>query len=243
MAEQESHRLRHAIIVAGPSGSGKTILMRQLAAGQLAAEIRERLPAGADGWLQVHGNRFPAWLPAIMQAHRGQNAPGIVLHYDITREGLAYVNDYRRDPALRIVWLAARVTFVHLRPAAARLIRQWGRAKMGAETRWDLNRRRITGGIADVVGAAVRAVPIWPVRYRGAVLGRIEKLRVRSPKTLALYLRPGGVDSLFLAWDHFMDSLRAEGLDLTEIHIAPDAAAPVGQACRWRVIERAGDKA
>ena len=230
---QHPAKIPHVIVVAGPSGAGKTTLMRQLATGLLPPEIRSRLPQGAERWSQVHGSRHAAWLPA---AARGEaDGGGIVLHYDMTRDGLSFVDAYARDPALQIVRLADHVTFLLLRPSASRLLRQWGHFKMGIADRASLRRRRVLGIAAGVAAAAMRAVPVGPARQRAAALKRLQKLRPRSPHILGLYLRRGGVDAVFRAWDRFIASLKADGIHFTEIQLAPDPAAEVGQG-RWLVV-------
>jgi hypothetical protein len=232
---EHSAKIAHVIVVAGPSGSGKTTLMRQLAAGLLSPEIRSHLPQDAERWAQVHGNRHPAWLP---RAARGEaDGGGIVLHYDLTRDGLSFVDEYARDPALQIVRLADRVTFLLLRPSTTRLLRQWGQAKMGIVSSTRLRSRRILGAVAGVAASLVRIMPLWSPRHRAAMLKRLEALRPRSPHILALYLRDGGVEAMFRAWDRFVTSLKADGIQLTEIRIAPDPAAEIGHG-RWLIVSR-----
>jgi len=78
-------RVRHVIVVAGPSGAGKNALIEQLMWGEPQPDVLAALHLQPREAFLIAELDHAQWMPALV------DTPGrtLVLHYEMTRAGLA----------------------------------------------------------------------------------------------------------------------------------------------------------
>jgi hypothetical protein len=254
----------HLIIVAGVSGAGKSTFLRQLAKMQLPDSIRAQLPPGAEKWLQLEfGAKL--WLPIILQLADKREIPGLVLHYDLTRERLLY-GGYHRDNASSLLKTARNITVINLQLPLERLaMRLWARSNekpLGwKNTR--AGRLLLRSGIFErLLVRAAELISSTPLRVARAlpnslfreftVLGILYPLWrslnharrwVSSNKKqryfqvlLAGVEKGGSVDDVYQRWQEYLLSVEGHPT-IQQLFLVPDSSTMVGDLNSWRFLE------
>jgi SAM-dependent methyltransferase len=124
-------RIGHLALVVGPTAVGKSTLLNRLIAN---SGMRQEL--GLDG---------SDWLP--LQAKDARSLPEgrqerVLLHYDFLRPSRSGIRSYDRDPVLRLLDVADRVTILTLMTPAVRLRAQLLSGEVAKQDRTSRQRKR-----------------------------------------------------------------------------------------------------
>jgi hypothetical protein len=214
------------IIVAGISGSGKSTFLEQIQSGYLPEGLM--LPDGAKDW-PVVGTKRPDW-PA--------DAPGLILHYDMSGRGLWNGADYRNDAPLALIDRAKAVIVINLCPPIHRVIQQLkDRETPKVKLKLDKLKRRQNRSIWRWVARALRAGDvILPRRVINAIRRRtpFRNLEEHTQSKLRVYEQPGWLEDLYARWGAYLDTVTQSGKPVRQVFVEPEAGS-----FRWRVVRAA----
>lgn len=232
-------RLRHVIVVAGPSGAGKNALIEQLMWGEAQPDVLAALRLQPGEALLIAELDHAQWMPTLV------DTPGRtpVVHYEMTRTGLAFGEGFECDPALQVLRLAETATIVTLRPPRDRLIRQWGAAHLKVNRIWQVRLKFALAAIGEAIHRAIRRTPRALRRPRflwRATVQWSKRQSIPHRLTGSLYLRRKGLARLYGSWEAFIGQAEA-WTKLRQIDMQPDPKSTIGaQPMRWRIDTRAG---
>lgn len=241
--------LKHLLAVAGPAGSGKSTLLKQLASNGLTEEIAGLLPLGADNWAQLgSGSKYGQWLSVIVEASNCHEIPGIILHYELTRNAILGV-EFQNDPVLQLFKMAKRSTVINIRTPSDRLVSQLVFKKTGIKTKRELRRTiRFWTLVLKLRFSLSSIASILPRNW----LTRIKKVRrvsqvwknLVAPRTEGMvfrvnrYEQKGWLDELWARWRNHLDHLSAEGVVIDVIDVEPLPITHAGQTAGWRLVSK-----
>lgn len=241
--------ITHVLIVAGPSGAGKSAFLRELAAGQLPAEIARHLPDNAQSWREVWCNRPTEWQPFIDLGRSAGKVPGIAVHYDITLKWLDLDQALERDPFWDLLRHCEAATVVNIRPSRQRLLRQWMHAHVGVDSVWSVYRKRAIGALSGTALSALRRLRTARPHSRKPHINRyprhvrflkhwdrfLQRFQFSLSPSFDFYCRPGGIQKMLRSWDAVVTA-KLRGLPVRQIELEP-ASDAVATAFRWRIVD------
>jgi hypothetical protein len=215
--------IAHILWVCGPGAAGKSSFLRQLAAGQLPAQIIDRLPAGSETWPQLKAKD-------LHFADYATLPPRFAVHYSLT-QALRHFSRFENDPLLQIFNLANDITVVHIKPSEDRIVSQWLHRR-----NWKRQRTARQSSIRTALRAAMSL--------------RLDRSRTRVARTMAVYSAPAFCEEawqarkrrtprcsevpvrLYQSWEHHLRQGICLHRPITELFIRPDPTSRPGDV-RW----------
>lgn len=236
----------HLLVLAGASGAGKSTFLEQLAGGSLSRDVRDRIPAGAENWMRLQSSGYKQWLPAITEAIRQKETPGIVLHYDMTR-GAVLKGTYADDPVLGLLKMAQSITVITLAPASEQIAEQLLKRTLGSGTKPVMRMKRLLLAanrtvrryLRDAVLAISPALPAGltqRLKRSGSAVRAWQLLNKKGIGKIRRYEQSGWLEGVYQDWDAYLDSLAGEGAVIQRVSLAPDMVVSTGGLHGWRVV-------